>query len=199
MTTSPHDPRRPETTRSADDTRTRIIRRAPTAPLPPLPQTAQVAHPPPGWGGPGGGVLRDSPADSLTAGTAEPAPKTVIAACTVSIVGGWATSVVATDLIAGWWKSDRLFCIAVGFLALVFGSATVAGVITLLQRRRYGSYLIVAGAVVALLTYLGVFIAGARVAWIVHTLPVLPIAAVVLALHPHTKRWVLGEQRPTAW
>ncbi|MBS4729130.1 hypothetical protein MSM1_12540 [Mycobacterium sp. SM1] len=116
-----------------------------------------------------------------------------MAACAVSIIGGWATSVVATDLIAGWWKSDRLFCIAVGFLALVFGSATVAGVITLLQRRPYGRYLIVAGAVVALLTYLGVFIAGARVAWIVHALPLAPIASVVLALHPDTTRWVLRE------
>jgi hypothetical protein len=45
--------------------------------------------------------------------------------------------------------------------------------------------------VVALLTYGGIFIAGARVAWIVHTLPILPIASVVLALHPQTKRWVV--------
>ena len=43
--------------------------------------------------------------------------------------------------------------------------------ILLLLRRPLGRYLIVAGAVVAILTYLGVFIAGARVAWIVHTLP----------------------------
>ncbi len=47
-----------------------------------------------------------------------------------------------------------------------------------------------AGAVVALLTYGGVFIAGARVAWAVHTLPLLPIASVVLAMLPQTKRWV---------
>ncbi|CNK24656.1 Uncharacterised protein [Mycobacterium tuberculosis] len=46
------------------------------------------------------------------------------------------------------------------------------------------------GAVVALLTYLSVFIAGARVAWIVHTLPLLPLASVVLALHPRTQRWL---------
>lgn len=98
---------------------------------------------------------------------------------------------VATDLIAGWWRSDRLFCVAVGFLALVFALATVAGVILLLQRRGLGRYLIVAGAVVALLTYGGIFIAGARVAWIVHTLPVLPVASVVLALHPRTKRWLI--------
>lgn len=120
----------------------------------------------------------------------EPGRRTAVAACAVSFVSGWATSVVATDLIAGWWKSDRLFCVAVGFLALVFALATVSGVILLLQRRTLGQYLIVAGAVVAILTYLGVFIAGARVAWIVHTLPLLPIASAVLALHPQTKRWL---------
>jgi hypothetical protein len=50
--------------------------------------------------------------------------------------------------------------------------------------------LITAGAVVALLTYGGVFIAGARVAWVVHLLPVLPIASVVLAMHAQTRRWL---------
>jgi hypothetical protein len=100
--------------------------------------------------------------------------------------------VVATDLIAGWWKTDRLFCIAVAFLALVFASTTITGVIMLLQRRSLGRYLIVAGAVVAVLTYGGVFIAGARVAWIVHALPLLPIASAVLVMHPRTKRWLEG-------
>jgi hypothetical protein len=98
--------------------------------------------------------------------------------------------VVATDLIAGWWRTDHLFCLAVAFLALVFAVASISGVITLLQRRPVGRYLIVAGAVVAVLTYGGVFIAGARVAWIVHALPVLPIASAALALHPQTKRWL---------
>jgi hypothetical protein len=98
--------------------------------------------------------------------------------------------VVATDLIAGWWKSDRLFCIAVAFLALVFALTTVSGVIMLLQRRPVGRYFIAAGAIVALLTYLGVFLAGARVAWIVHTLWLLPVASVVLAFLPQTKRWL---------
>jgi hypothetical protein len=98
--------------------------------------------------------------------------------------------VVATDLIAGWWRTDRLFCIAIGFLALVFAIATVTGVIMLLQHRPVGRYLIVAGAVVAVLTYGGVFIAGARVAWIVHALPLLPITSVALAMHPRTKRWL---------
>jgi hypothetical protein len=120
----------------------------------------------------------------------EPSSATAVAACAVSIISGWATSVVATDLIAGWWRTDRLFCIAVAFLALVFATATVSGVIMLLQGRPLGRYLITAGAVVAVLTYGGVFIAGARVAWIVHVLPLLPIASVVLAMHPQTKRWL---------
>ena len=120
----------------------------------------------------------------------EPDARTAIAACAVSFVSGWATAVVATDLIAGWWHSDRLFCLAVGFLALVFTAATVSGVILLLRRQSLGRQLIVVGAVIALLTYGGVFIAGARVAWIVHALPLLPIASVVLVLHPATKRYL---------
>lgn len=120
----------------------------------------------------------------------EPSDRTAVAACAVSIVSGWAASVVATDLIAGWWRTDRLFCIAIAFLALVFGSTTISGVIMLLRRRAVGRHLLVVGAVVAFLTYLGVFIAGARVAWIVHLLPVLPIGTVVLVLLPETRRWL---------
>ena len=99
---------------------------------------------------------------------------------------------VATDLIAGWWRTDRLFCIAVAFLAIVFAATTISGVIMLLQHRQLGRYLIVAGAVVAVLTYGGVFIAGARVAWIVYFLWVLPVASVILAMHPKTTRWLQG-------
>lgn len=135
-------------------------------------------------------TTRATPRSSLPFPVDEPSSVTAVAACAVGIISGWATSVVATDLIAGWWRTDRLFCIAIAFLALVFATATISGVIMLLQRRSVGRYLITAGAVVALLTYGGVFIAGARVAWIVHTLPVLPIASVVLALHPRTKRWL---------
>jgi hypothetical protein len=124
--------------------------------------------------------------------TAEPSSRTAVAACAVSIVSGWATSVVATNLITGWWNSSHLFCVAVGFLALVFGLSTVSGVILLLQRRPIARWLIVVGAVVAFLTYISIFIAGARVAWIVHALPLLPLASVVLALHPQTKRWLQG-------
>ena len=118
--------------------------------------------------------------------------KTAIAACVVSIISGWATAVVATDLITGWWSTDRLFCIAVGFLALVFAASTITGVILLLLRRSSGRYLIVAGAVIALLTFGSVFIAGARIPWPVYAIPVLPIASAVLALHPSTRRWATG-------
>ena len=155
--------------------------------------TTQISRRPSPWEGAATAGRRGSVPDALRDQSAEPSAKTAVAACAVSFISGWATSVVATDLIAGWWKTDRLFCVAVGFLALVFALATVSGVILLLQRRPLGRYLIVAGAVIALLTYSGVFIAGARVAWIVHTLPLLPIASVVLALHPQTKRYLLEE------
>jgi hypothetical protein len=172
---------------------TRIIRRAPTAPIPQIPDDARTTHiprqpPPPPR------PIPPSPQPGLAGAPAfRPSGATAIAASAVSIISGWATSVVATDLIAGWWRSDRLFCVAVAFLALVFALATISGVILLLLRQPLGRYLIVAGAVVAILTYLGVFIAGARVAWIVHTLPILPITSTVLTLLPRTKDWLLED------
>jgi hypothetical protein len=172
---------------------TRIIRRAPTAPMPQLREDAHTIQvprqppPPPSY------VAPSQRPETASALSGEPSGETAVAAAATSIVSGWATSVVATDLIAGWWKSDRLFCIAVAFLALVFASATISGVILLLLRRSVGRYLLVAGAVIALLTYGGVFIAGARVAWIVHALPLLPVASVALALLPRTKDWLLDD------
>jgi len=115
--------------------------------------------------------------------------RSAIAASAVSIVSGWATAVVATDLITGWWHTDRLFCVAVGFLALLFAGTTIAGVILLLLRRSVGRYLIAFGAVVALMTFGSVFIAGARIPWPVYLIPVLPVGSLVLALHPSTRRW----------
>jgi hypothetical protein len=82
--------------------------------------------------------------------TDEPSSATAVAACAVSIISGWATSVVATGLVAGWWHIDRLFCIAIAFLALVFAATTVSGVILLLQRRGLGRYLITSSVVLAL-------------------------------------------------
>lgn len=125
---------------------------------------------------------RPAQVDLSTGGTA-------IAASAVSIVSGWATAVVATDLITGWWGSDRLFCLAVGFLTLLFAVTTVAGVILLLLRRSVGRYLIAFGAVVALLTFGSVFVAGARIPLAVYLIPVLPLASLVLALHSSTRRW----------
>ncbi|BBZ51201.1 hypothetical protein H7H82_10040 [Mycobacterium heidelbergense] len=181
--TAPNDPPAaappPEPAAPPSESHTRIIRRAPTGPMPVVPEnpTTQIPRQPaPGTVGLGVG--------------GESSGRTAVAAAAVSIVSGWATSVVATDLIAGWWRTDRLFCLAVAFLALVFAITTVSGVIMLLRRRPLGRYLIVAGAVVAVLTYGGVFIAGARVAWIVYVLWVLPVASVVLAMHPQTKRWL---------
>src|SRR5271163_3125026 len=154
---------------------TRIIRRAPTGPLPQTVDDARTTHiprppSPPQYAPP------SRPPVMARAPYGQPSRTTAVAAAAVSIISGWATSVVATDLIAGWWRTDRLFCIAVAFLALVFATTTVSGVIMLLQGRGLGRYLITAGAVVALLTYGGVFVAGARVAWVVHAFPVLPIA-----------------------
>jgi hypothetical protein len=154
-----------------DDARTTHIPRLPLPPTRPVPPP-----PPPGLGAPPG---------------SQPSGATAIAASAVCIISGWATSVVATELIAGWWRSDRLFCVAVAFLALVFALATIGGVILLLLRQRLGRYLILAGAVVAIFTYFGVFLADARVAWIVHTLPILPITSAVLTLLPRTRDWLL--------
>ncbi|BCZ23020.1 hypothetical protein MYSE111917_10015 [Mycobacterium senriense] len=189
--TAPNDetsgPRPPEHD-SPSDSRTRIIRRAPTGPIPTTPDSPTTHFAPqsaPYRAGSRAGRTGYAGVPAL-----EPSDRTAVAACAVSIVSGWATSVVATDLIAGWWRTDRLFCIAVAFLALVFAGTTVSGVILLLQRRSISRYLLMAGALVAFLTYIGVFIAGARVAWVVHLMPILPIATVVLVLLPQTKRWL---------
>lgn len=121
-----------------------------------------------------------------------PSAVAAISACVSAIIGCWATSVVSTDLIASWWHTDRLFCVAVAFLSLVFAVTSVSGVIMLLLRRSFGRYLVAIGAVVALLTFGSLFIAGARVPWIVHAIPFIHAATVLLALHPATRRWVEG-------
>ncbi len=82
-----------------------------------------------------------------------------------------------------------MFSLAVAFLALVFGIATVWGVIALAQRRSIGRWLIVVGAIVAVVTYGALFIAGAQVAAIVYFIPLLPLASIVVALRASTKRW----------
>ncbi|HEX7323088.1 MAG TPA: hypothetical protein VF299_09205 [Mycobacterium sp.] len=169
---------------------TGIIRRAPTGQIPALAgHTGSLGRAPLDQGStarPDSPAILDRPGPGTGAAMA-------VSAAAVAILSGWATAVVATDLIVGWWQSDRLFCIAVAFLGLVFGATTVSGVILLLLRRGLGRYLIAIGAVVALLTFGSLFIAGARVPWVVHTIPVLQIASAVLALHPATKRWLLPD------
>lgn len=176
-----------------EEPRTGIIRRAPTGPIPQVPDDRTTNIPrPPVDDAPTGLIRRAAPVavparqaalvDVSTGGTA-------IAVSAISMVGGWATGVVATDLITGWWATDRLFCLAVGFLTLLFAVSTIAGVITLLLRRSIGRYLIAFGAVIALLTFGSVFVAGARIPLAVYLIPVLPLASLVLALHPSTRRW----------
>jgi hypothetical protein len=108
---------------------------------------------------------------------------------TFSIISGWATAVIATSLIAGWWRTDALFCVAIGFLTAVSAGATIAGLIALLLHRRIGRVLILVGSAVALMIFAGLFVAGAELPPIVYGIPVLPIASVVLAFLPATKRW----------
>lgn len=164
-----------------EEPRTGLIRRAPTGPVPRAPEEA-----------PTGLIPRATPV--AVPATRPPTVdistgRTAIAASTMSILSGWATAVVATDLITGWWGTDRLFCWAVGFLTLVFALSSIGGVIALLLRRSAGRYLIAFGSVIALLTFGSVFVAGARIPLVVYLIPVLPLASLVLALHPSTRRW----------
>lgn len=183
--------RAPSAPTPAEDTRTGIIRRTPTGSLPaqqpPDPRTTHIPPPPEAPTGfiPAQATAESQPeADPVTASAVS-----AIATCVVAILSGWAVSVVATDLITGWWHSDRLFCLGVGFLTFVFAAATISGVITLLLHRVVGRYLIATGALVALLTFGAVFIAGAKIAWPVYLVPVLPVLSVVLAFLPGTGRW----------
>ena len=116
-------------------------------------------------------------------------PRAAIATAIASILSGWATAVIATDLITGWWRSDQLFCVAIGFLTAVSAAALISGLIALLLRRRMARLLIVVGAIVALLIFAGLFVAGAKLSPVVYAIPVLPVATVLLALLPGTRRW----------
>lgn len=164
-----------------DDARTGIIRRVPTGAIPVGPPTTLVPQ-------------ADESATGLMPPVAQPKPKpagpgTAVAAGVVAMISAWATLVLATSLITGWWSTDRLFCAAVGFLAFVFAAATATGIVLLLLRRGLGRYLIAIGALVALLGFGGVFIAGAQIPWVVYVAPVLPAGSALLALLPATRRW----------
>jgi hypothetical protein len=118
-----------------------------------------------------------------------PSPGAASATATLAIISGWATAVIATSLITNWWRTDELFCIAIGFLTAVSASATIGGLISLLLRRRIGRLLIGVGSIVALMIFAGLFVAGASLPAIVYAIPALPLATIVLAVLPATGRW----------
>lgn len=199
----PHESFRERSEGTPDDTRTGIIRRHPTGPIPAAPGDEPLSD------DTRTSIIRRHPvgdADESATGIMRPAPQripgpprapsnvTAVAASAVSIVSGWATSVVATALISGWWRTDRLFCVGVGFLTAVFGASTIAGVVGLLLRRRVGIFLSLVAAVLALLIFSGIFIAGAQMAGVVYAFPVLPVTTIALSVAPATWRWT----RPSA-
>lgn len=170
------------------DAQTRILRRAPLSPEP-EPATGIIRRHPTGeFAVP----TTDEPPTSLVPPVAvdPPAhPWAAIATAVLAILSGWATAVIATDLITGWWGTDPLFCVAMGFLTAVSAAATITGLIMMLLRQRTGRLLVVVGAVVALLMFTGLFVAGAELPAVVYALPLLPLASIVLAALPATARW----------
>ncbi len=121
--------------------------------------------------------------------SAAASPKTAIATAVASILTGWTTAVIATDLITGWWRSDQLFCVAIGFLTAISAAALIAGLIGLLLRRWVSRLLVMVGAMVALLIFSSLFVAGAKLPAVVYAIPLLPAASIVFAALPATGRW----------
>jgi hypothetical protein len=163
--------------------KTSIIRRHPTGSFPalaePPPEEAATSYLP-----------RATPKAVVSPpSVVRPSPRSASATAAVSIVSGWGTAVIATSLISGWWRTDELFCVAIGFLAAVSATATIGGLIALLLRRRIGRVLIVVGSIVAVMIFAGLFVAGATLPPLVYAIPALPVASVVLALLPATGRW----------
>jgi hypothetical protein len=166
--------------------KTGIIRRQPTGSLPVLdePRTTHI------------GVHSEHPTSYIPRarpvsikGRRAPTPKMAVAAAVLAIFSGWATAVIATDLITGWWASDRLFCVAVGFLTVVSAGALIGGLIALLLRRRTGRLLLVVGSVIGLMIFASLFVAGAKLSPVVYVIPVLPVLTILLTLLPATGRW----------
>ncbi len=182
---------------AADAPATSIIRRVPTGAIPIAdgPQTSIIE--------PATGLIaaaEDAPATTFIPASAPtpaakdtpkppPGPFAACATATACILSGWATAVIATSLIAGWWRTDPLFCVAIGFLAAVGCGATIGGQIAVLLRRRTGRAVVVVGALVTLVIFASLFVAGAKLPPIVYGIPVLPIASMVLAMLPVTGRW----------
>ncbi|MGV0852074.1 hypothetical protein [Mycolicibacterium phlei] len=191
------------------DPQTRIIRRHPTGEHPvagPDPQTTIIRRHPTGAhpvadvsAGDAPTELSDRPLDRTEyvprarpepVGPARmPSPRPAMATAVVAILTGWTTGVIATDLITGWWRSDQLFCVAIGFLTAISAAALISGLIGLLLRRWVSRLLIVVGAVVALLIFSSLFVAGAKLPAVVYAIPLLPVATIVLAALPATGRW----------
>ncbi len=159
---------------------TNIIRRHPTGEIP------TTAEPPTAY------LPRARPTAVEPSGPRRATPQSAIATTIAAILSGWATAVIATDLITGWWQSDPLFCVAVAFLTAISAAALIAGLVGLLLRRRMSRLLIVVGSVVALLIFSSLFVAGAKLPPVVYAIPVLPVATIVLALLPATRRWQRG-------
>lgn len=179
---------------TGQDPQTSIIRRHPTGSIP-------IAGPPTQMADGGATQLSDRAAPETAyiprarpvavspTGSPPATPKTAIATAVASILTGWATAVIATDLITGWWRTDQLFCIAVGFLTAISAAALIAGLIGLLLRRWVSRLLVMVGSMVALLIFSSLFVAGAKLPAVVYAIPVLPLAAIVLAALPATGRW----------
>jgi hypothetical protein len=199
-------PEQPQIRRQADDSdpQTSIIRRHPTGSFPR--QAVPSADEPQTWGHlplAGDFIPPSAPRDddphttyiprptpvAIGSGRGRPSPVAASITAAVSIISGWATAVIATSLIAGWWQTDELFCVAIGFLTAVSAGATIAGLIALLLHRRLGRVLILVGSAVSLMIFAGLFVAGAELPPIVYGIPVLPVASVVLAFLPATGRW----------
>ena len=198
---------------SDDEPKTGLIRRAPTGaiPIPDAPPTSIIRRTPTGAipvaDAPQTSIIEpaatglilsglvepDAPGSANAAAPSKPKPSPgPVAACataTACILSGWATAVIATSLIAEWWRTDPLFCVAIGFLAAVGCGATIGGQIAVLLRRRTGRVVVVVGALVTLVIFASLFVAGAQLPPIVYGIPVLPIASIVLAMLPVTGRW----------
>ena len=173
------------------DPQTSIIRRHPTGEFPAAAASAepQTTHIPPGGTDPQTSYIPRARPSTVTPKNPWPDPRPAIATAILAIVSGWSTAVIATDLITGWWETDLLFCVAIAFLTAISAAALIAGLIGLLLRRRASRLLIIVGAVVALLIFSSLFVAGARLPTIVYAIPVLPLATIGFALLPATARW----------
>ena len=173
---------------SADAPPTSIIRRQPTGAIPAVQGEPPTSYIEPTSIGETGYIPRPKP-QAIPSTAAGANPHTAIAAAVVAILSGWATAVIATDLITGWWRTDRLFCVAIGFLTAISAAASIGGLIAVLLRRRMGRLLIVVGSVIALLIFASLFVANAKLPPAVFAIPVLPVLSIVLTLLPATGRW----------